>query len=146
MSNEKKVVKVAVYIRSDEDLPLPYNDSPERRRFFLEKVYPGCSFEERTFCDYHNNGITQQRPQIIKLKEKVTQEEVDVIVTHSISMLAREHLHFIHFLRNCGKHKVKVICEKEKLVFDGINAMTIGDETEPVMNFVLQSIIFEEWG
>lgn len=68
-------------------------------------------------ADEHGNGLTLDRPGLQKVTEAVLAGKVDMVLVKSVDRIGREWGMGQSYIDLLTKHKVKLLCMRERLIF-----------------------------
>jgi len=114
-TNEITHETVVTYVRvstEDQDPDTHRNEVNE----FVEQEYPGAHQEE--FADIWTGTTTIGREQFGQLKDKIQEEDIDAVVTTSVSRVARSIRDLSNFIDLCEQRGTAVHFTRESLDFE----------------------------
>ena len=95
----------------------------EHQRFLLQLYAKQAGYTIIGAADEYGSGLTLERPALQKVTEAVVAGKVDVVLVHSLTRIGREWGMTQRYIDLLNRHKVKLLCIRERVVFDktGIN-------------------------
>ena len=76
-------------------------------------------------ADEYGSGLTLERPALQKVTEAVVAGKVDVVIVHSLTRIGREWGMTQSYIDLLTRHKVKLLCIRDRLLFDENGAAPI---------------------
>ena len=76
-------------------------------------------------ADEYGSGLTLDRPALQKVTEAVAAGKVDVVIVHSRTRMGREWGMTQSYIDLLTRHKVKLLCIRDRLLFDENGATPI---------------------
>ena len=76
-------------------------------------------------ADEHSSGLTLDRPALQKVTEAVLAGKVDVVLVHNLTRIGREWGMTKSYIDLLTRHKVKLLCIRDRLLFDENGATPI---------------------
>ena len=106
-----RVNRVAFYCRMnhrDHDYTQFLDDVKKR----LERAYGKQDWELKIYFE-EASGDDQDRKEFNRLKQDISQDQIDVVVSVRAAMIARDWGQFMEFMESCEKAQVEVLCLDE---------------------------------
>ena len=106
-----RVNRVAFYCRMnhrDHDYTQFLDDVKKR----LERTYGKQEWELKIYFE-EASGDDPDRKEFNRLKQEISQDQIDVVVSVRAAMIARDWGQFIEFMEICEKAQVEVLCLDE---------------------------------
>ena len=106
-----KVNRVAFYCRMnhrDHDYTQFLDDVKKR----LERAYGKHEWELNIYFE-EASGADPDRKEFNRLKQDISQDQIDVVVSVRAAMIARDWGQFMEFMESCEKAQVEVLCLDE---------------------------------
>ena len=97
----------------------------EHQRFLLQLYAKQAGYTIIGAADEYGSGLTLDRPALQKVTEAVVAGRVDVVIVHSLTRLGREWGMTQSYIDLLTQHKVKLLCIRDRLVFDENGATPI---------------------
>ena len=76
-------------------------------------------------ADEYGSGLTLERPALQKVTEAVVAGRVDVVLVHNLTRIGREWGMTQSYIDLLTRHKVKLLCIRDRLLFDENGATPI---------------------
>ena len=76
-------------------------------------------------ADEYGSGLTLDRPALQKVTEAVVTGRVDVVLVHNLTRIGREWGMTQRYIDLLTRHKVKLLCIRDRLLFDENGATPI---------------------
>ena len=76
-------------------------------------------------ADEYGSGLTLDRPALQKVTEAVVTGKVDVVLVHNLTRIGREWGMTQNYIDLLTRHKVKLLCIRDRLLFDENGAAPI---------------------
>ena len=90
----------------------------EHQRFLLQLYAKQAGYTIIGAADEYGSGLTLDRPALQKVTEAVVAGKVDVVLVHNLTRIGREWGMTQSYIDLLTRHKVKLLCIRERLVFD----------------------------
>lgn len=106
-----RVNRVAFYCRMnhrDHDYTQFLDDVKKR----LERAYGKQDWELKIYFE-EASGADPDRKEFNRLKQEISQDQIDVVVSVRAAMIARDWGQFMEFMEICEKVQVEVLCLDE---------------------------------
>ena len=106
-----RVNRVAFYCRMnhrDHDYTQFLDDVKKR----LERAYGKQDWELKIYFG-EASGADPDRKEFNRLKQDISQDQIDVVVSVRAAMIARDWGRFMEFMESCEKAQVEVLCLDE---------------------------------
>ena len=106
-----RVNRVAFYCRMnhrDHDYTQFLDDVKKR----LERAYGKQKWELKIYFE-EASGADPDRKEFNRLKQEISQDQIDVVVSVRAAMIARDWGQFMEFMEICEKAQVEVLCLDE---------------------------------
>ena len=97
----------------------------EHQRFLLQLYAKKAGYTIIGAADEYGSGLTLDRPAIQKVTEAVVAGRVDVVLVHSLTRIGREWGMTQSYIDLLTRHKVKLLCIRDRLLFDENGAAPI---------------------
>ena len=97
----------------------------EHQRFLLELYAKRAGYTIIGAVDEYGSGLTLDRPALKKVTETVAAGKVDVVLVHSLTRIGREWGMTQSYINLLTRHKVKLLCIRDRLLFDENGATPI---------------------
>ena len=97
----------------------------EHQRFLLELYAKRAGYTIIGAVDEYGSGLTLDRPALQKVTETVAAGKVDVVLVHSLTRIGREWGMTQSYINLLTRHKVKLLCIRDRLLFDENGATPI---------------------
>ena len=113
-------VKVVWDMRAFLYCRVAYDDSfaLEHQRFLLQLYAKQVGYTIIGAADEYDSGLTLDRPALQKVTEAVAAGRVDVVLVHSLTRIGRERGMTQRYIDLLTRHKVKLQCIRDRLLFD----------------------------
>ena len=108
-------------------MPCRHDDSfaLEHQRFLLQLYAKQAGYTIIGAADEYGSGLTLDRPALQKVTEAVVAGRVDVVLVHSLTRIGREWGMTQRYIDLLTRHKVKLLCIRDRLLFDENGAAPI---------------------
>ena len=90
----------------------------EHQRFLLQLYAKQAGYTIIGAADEYGSGLTLDRPALQKVTEAVVAGRVDVVLVHSLTRIGREWGMTQSYIDLLTRHKVKLLCIRDRLLFD----------------------------
>ena len=90
----------------------------EHQRFLLQLYAKRAGYTIIGAADEYGSGLTLDRPGMGKVTQAVLAGEVDVVLVHSLTRIGREWGMTQSYIDLLTRHKVKLLCIRDRLLFD----------------------------
>ena len=107
--------------RADDSFALEH----QRQRFLLQLYAKQAGYTIIGAADEYGSGLTLERPALQKVTEAVVAGKVDVVLVHSLTRIGREWGMTQRYIDLLTRHKVKLLCIRDRLLFDETGAAPI---------------------
>ena len=97
----------------------------EHQRFLLQLYAKQGGYTIIGAADEYGSRLTLDRPAFQKVTEAVVADRVDVVLVHSLTRIGREWRMTQSYIVLLTRHKVKLLCIQERLLFDENGATSI---------------------
>lgn len=97
----------------------------EHQRFLLQLYAKQAGYTIIGAADEYGSGLTLERPALQKVTEAVVAGKVDVVLVHSLTRIGREWGMTQRYIDLLTRHKVKLLCIRDRLLFDETGAAPI---------------------
>lgn len=97
----------------------------EHQRFLLQSCAKQAGYTIIGAADEYGSGLTLERPTLRKVTEAVVAGRVDVVFVQSLTRIGRERRMIQRYIDLLTRHKVKLLCIRERLLFDENGATPI---------------------
>ena len=97
----------------------------EHQRFLLRLYAKQAGYTIIGAADEYGSGLTLERPALQKVTEAVVAGKVDVVLVHSLTRIGREWGMTQRYIDLLTRHKVKLLCIRDRLLFDETGAAPI---------------------
>ena len=97
----------------------------EHQRFLLQLYAKRAGYTIIGAADEYGSGLTLDRPGMGKVTQAVLAGEVDVVLVHSLTRIGREWGMTQSYIDLLTRHKVKLLCIRDRLLFDENGATPI---------------------
>ena len=97
----------------------------EHQRFLLELYAKRAGYTIIGAVDEYGSGLTLDRPALQKVTETVAAGKVDVVLVHSLTRIGLECGMTQSYINLLTRHKVKLLCIRDRLLFDENGATPI---------------------
>ena len=97
----------------------------EHQRFLLQLYAKRAGYTIIGAADEYGSGLTLDRPGMGKVTQAVLAGEVDVVLVHSLTRIGREWGMTQRYIDLLTRHKVKLLCIRDRLLFDENGAAPI---------------------
>ena len=97
----------------------------EHQRFLLELYAKRAGYTIIVAVDVYGSVLTLVRPAIQTVTETVAAGKVDVVLVHSLTRIGREWGMTQSYINLLTRHKVKLLCIRDRLLFDENGATPI---------------------
>ena len=97
----------------------------EHQRFLLELYAKRAGYTIISAADEYDTGLTLDRPALQKVTEAVVAGRVDVVLVHNLTRIGREWRMTQRYIDLFTRHKVKLLCIRDRLLFDENGATPI---------------------
>ena len=93
-------------------------DALKHQRFLLTHYAKQAGYTIIGAVDEYGSGLTLDRPALRKVTEAVVAGKVDVVFVQSLTRIGREWGMTQSYIDLLTRHKVKLLCIRERLLFD----------------------------
>ena len=107
----------------------------EHQRFLLQLYAKQAGYTIIGAADEYGSGLTLDRPALQKVTEAVAAGKVDVVIVHSLTRIGREWGMTQSYIDLLTRHKVKLLCIRDRLLFDE-NAADSGHLSRKAVNII----------
>ena len=90
----------------------------EHQRFLLQIYAKQAGYTIIGAADEYGSGLTLDRPVLQKVTEAVVAGKVDVVLVHNLTRIGREWGMTQRYIELLTRHKVKLLCIRDRLLFD----------------------------
>ena len=90
----------------------------EHQRFLLQLYAKKAGYAIIGAADEYGSGLTLDRPALQKVTEAVVAGRVDVVLVHNLARIGREWGMTQRYIDLLTRHKVKLLCIRDRLLFD----------------------------
>lgn len=97
----------------------------EHQRFLLQLYAKQAGYTIIGAADEYGSGLTLDRPALQKVTEAVVAGKVDVVLVHNLTRIGREWGMTQNYIDLLTRHKVKLLCIRDRLLFDENGATPI---------------------
>lgn len=97
----------------------------EHQRFLLQLYVKQAGYTIIGAADEYGSGLTLDRPVLQEVNEAVIAGRVNVVIVHSLTRIGREWGMTQNYLDLLTQHKVKLLCIRDRLLFDENGAAPI---------------------
>ena len=97
----------------------------EHQRFLLQLYATQAGYTIIGAADEYGSGLTLDRPALQKVTEAVVAGKVDVVLVHNLTRIGREWGMTKSYIDLLTRHKVKLLCIRDRLLFDENGATPI---------------------
>ena len=97
----------------------------EHQRFLLQFYAKQAGYTIIGAADEYGSGRTLDRPALQKVTEAVVAGRVDVVLVHNLTRIGREWRMTQSYIDLLTRHKVKLLCIRDRLLFDENGAAPI---------------------
>ena len=97
----------------------------EHQRFLLQLYAKQAGYTIIGAADEYGSGLTLDRPALQKVTEAVVAGRVDVVLVHSLTRIGRKWGMTQSYIDLLTRHKVKLLCIRDRLLFDENGAAPI---------------------
>ena len=97
----------------------------EHQRFLLQLYAKQAGYTIIGAADEYGSGLTLDRPALQKVTEAVVAGRVDVVIVHNLARIGREWGMTQSYIDLLTRHKVKLLCIRDRLLFDENGATPI---------------------
>ena len=97
----------------------------EHQRFLLQLYAKQAGYTIIGAADEYGSGLTLERPALQKVTEAVVAGRVDVVLVHNLTRIGREWGMTQSYIDLLTRHKVKLLCIRDRLLFDETGAAPI---------------------
>ena len=97
----------------------------EQQRFLLQLYAKQAGYTIIGAADEYGSGLTLDRPALQKVTEAVAAGRVDVVLVHNLARIGREWRMTQRYIDLLTRHKVKLLCIRDRLLFDENGAAPI---------------------
>ena len=106
----------------------------ERQRFLLQLYAKQAGYTIIGAADEYGSGLTLDRPALQKVTEAVVAGKVDVVLVHNLTRIGREWGMTKSYIDLLTRHKVKLLCIRDRLLFDE-------NGTAPILTIKMRSVL-----
>ena len=97
----------------------------EHQRFLLELYAKRAGYTIISAADEYDTGLTLDRPALQKVTEAVVAGKVEMVLVHNLTRIGREWGMTQRYIDLLTRHKVKLLCIRDRLLFDENGATPI---------------------
>ena len=97
----------------------------EHQRFLLQLYAKQAGYTIIGSADEYGSGLTLDRPALQKVTEAVVAGKVDVVLVHNLTRIGWEWGMAQSYIDLLNRHKVKLLCIQDRLLFDENGAAPI---------------------
>ena len=97
----------------------------EHQRFLLQLYAKQAGYTIIGTAAAQGSGLTLARPGVEKVTQAVLAGNVDVVLVHNLSRIGREWGMTKSYIDLLTRHKVKLLCIRDRLLFDENGAVPI---------------------
>ena len=97
----------------------------EHQRFLLQLYAKQAGYTIIGAADEYGSGLTLDRQALQKVTEAVVAGRVDVVIVHNLARIGREWGMTQSYIDLLTRHKVKLLCIRDRLLFDENGATPI---------------------
>ena len=97
----------------------------ERQRFLLQLYAKQAGYTIIGAADEYGSGLTLDRPALREVTEAVIAGMVDVVLVHNLARIGREWGMAQSYIDLLTRHKVKLLCIRDRLLFNENGAASI---------------------
>ena len=97
----------------------------EHQRFLLQFYAKQAGYTIIGAADECGSGLTLDRPALREVTEAVIAGKVDVVLVHNLARIGREWGMAQSYIDLLTRHKVKLLCIRDRLLFDENSATPI---------------------
>ena len=97
----------------------------EHQQFLLELYAKRAGYTIIGAVDEYGSGLTLDRPALQKVTEAVAAGKVDVVLVHNLTRIGREWGMAQSYIDLLNRHKVKLLCIRERVMFHEYGATSI---------------------
>ena len=97
----------------------------KHQRFLLELYAKQAGYTIIGAADEYGTGLTLDRPALQKVTEAVVAGKVEMVLVHSLTRRGREWGMAQSYIDLLNRHKVKLLCIRDRLLFDENGATPI---------------------
>ena len=97
----------------------------EHQWFLLQLYAKKARYTINGATDEYGSELTLDRPALQKVTEAVVSGRVDVVIVHSLTRIGRECGMTQRYIDLLTRHKVKLLCIRDRLLFDENGAAPI---------------------
>ena len=108
----------------------------EHQRFLLQLYAKQAGYTIIGAADEYGSGLTLDRPALQKVTESVVAGKVDVVLVHNLARIGREWGMTQRYIGLLTRHKVKLLCIRDRLLFDENGATPNFDNKKCGVSFV----------
>ena len=98
---------------------------PERAGLAVSALRPILPIHAAGAADEYGSGLTLDRPALQKVTKAVVAGRVDVVLVHSLTRIGREWGMAQSYIDLLTRHKVKLLCIRDRLLFNEKGATSI---------------------
>ena len=106
----------------------------EHQRFLLQLYAKKAGYTIIGAADEYGSGLTLDRPALQKVTEAVVAGRVDVVLVHNQTRIGREWGMTQRYIDLLTRHKVKLLCIRDRLLFDENGAA-------PILTIKMRSVL-----
>ena len=97
----------------------------EHQRFLLDLYAKRAGYTIIGAADENGSGLRLDRPALQKVTEAVAAGKVDVVLVHNLTRIGREWGMAQSYIDLLTRHKVNLLCIRDRLLFDENGATPI---------------------
>ena len=97
----------------------------EHQHFLLELYAKRAGYTIIGAADEYGTGLTLDRPALQKVTKAVVAGKVEMVLVHSLTRIGREWGMTQSYIDLLNRHKVKLLCIRDRLLFDENGATPI---------------------
>ena len=97
----------------------------EHQRFLLQLYAKQAGYTIIGAADEYGSGLTLDHPALQKVTEAVVSGKMDVVLVHNLTRIGREWGMTKSYIDLLTRHKVKLLCIRDRLLFDENGAAPI---------------------